>query len=113
MAKKQSKRQPERVEIVYQRGKKRYLLLNGMVSWGLATGLIFLTLQSFWNHGLSFSAWRTTLFSLQALGVIGLFLAAGLLWGALTWSMVEKQATQLGGQRKKKPNRQNQAAKPS
>ncbi len=113
MAKKKSRKKPEHVEIVYQRGKTRYLLVNGMISWGLATGLIFLTLQSIWKNGFSMEAWRGTVFSLPAVGVIGVFLAAGLLWGLITWPMVEKQASQLTSLRKKKPKRHNETVKSS
>ena len=111
MAKKKSKKQPDKVKITHARGRKRYLLVNGMISWGLATGLLFLTLRSWWQNGFSFSAWRAAVFSLQGMGILALFMSAGLVWGVVTWPMIEKKANRWADSRKKKQN-QNEAVKP-
>jgi len=85
------RREPEKVEIIYARGLKRYMIVNGMISWGLTTGLLFLTLQSLWQKGLSFAAWKASFSSYQGLMTLALFMMAGLVWGRFTWPVVEKQ----------------------
>ncbi|SMP70424.1 hypothetical protein [Anoxynatronum buryatiense] len=104
MGKKQGKQTDTRqmsLAGLYARGKKRYLLVNGMISWGLSTGIIFLTLSSLWKNGFSFSHWKQTVFGAPAVGTLLIFMAGGLLWGLITWSMVEKQMAALQTSKKK------------
>ena len=95
MARKRSKRQKENVEIVFEKGKARYLLVNGVISWGMATGILFLTILSIWQGGFSFAHWKNTLFTFSGGRTIGLFMAAGLCWGLITWPAVEKKAVKI------------------
>jgi hypothetical protein len=111
MGKKRSRRQPEKVESIYAKGKKRHVLVNGMISWGLAVGIIFLTLQNWWQNGFSYLTWKDTAFSLKGAGTIGLFMAAGLIWGNITWSIVEKQVKNVSQNRNKQSRKQKQAVK--
>jgi len=85
------RREPEKVEIIFAKGLKRYMIVNGMISWGLTTGVIFLTLQSLWQHGLSFTDWKLIFSSYQGLMTLALFMMAGLVWGRFTWPVIEKQ----------------------
>jgi len=99
---KQSATRQVSITELYARGKKRYLLVNGVISWGLSTGIIFLTLSSLWKNGLSFNHWKQTVFGAPAVGTLAIFMAGGLVWGLITWSMVEKQAAALQPTKKKK-----------
>ncbi len=85
------RRELEKVEMIHARGLKRYMIVNGMISWGFTTGLIFLTLQSLWQNGLSFIGWKSTFSSYQGLLTLALFMMAGLVWGRFTWPVIEKQ----------------------
>lgn len=85
------RREPEKVEIIHAKGLKRYMIVNGMISWGFTTGVIFLTIQSLWQNGLSFSDWKSVFSSYQGLMTLALFMMAGLVWGRFTWPVIEKQ----------------------
>ena len=90
----------------YQRGKGQYILINGILSWGVVTGLLFLTIQSLWNNGLSFSAWTGSVFSGSGGATLLIFMAGGSLWGLWTWKQVEKNAALINESRiKGKPRR--------
>lgn len=101
------RREPEKMELIYARGLNRYMLVNGMISWGFTTGMLFIMLQSLWQKGLSFGGWQQTLFSYQGLLTLALFMVAGLVWGRFTWPMIEQQAKNgIGGKtasRRSKP----------
>lgn len=92
------RREPEKVEIIYAKGLKRYMIVNGMISWGLTTGVIFLILQRLWQKGLSFTGWKSVFFSYQGLMTLALFMMAGLVWGRFTWPVIERQVkNKVGG----------------
>ena len=91
----------------YQRGKNTHILINGVFSWGLLTGFLFLTIQSFWNHGLSINAWRNEVFSGAGLVTMIIFMTAGSLWGLWTWKQIEKNVAEIDKNRRKgKPKKQ-------
>ncbi len=91
----------------YQRGKKSHILMNGVFSWGLLTGFLFLTIQSLWNNGLSISAWRNEVFSGDGGGTMLIFMAGGSLWGLWTWKQIEKNVAEIDKNRRKgKPKKQ-------
>ena len=112
MAKKRSKQRPSKVEVVYSRGKVRYLLVNGVISWGLVTGTLIATLQSLWQNGFSYTLWRQNLFSAQGAMIVMFFSVAGLIWSHVTWSWVVRRAHELGAGKNKKQKR-NETVQPS
>ena len=91
----------------YQRGKRTHILINGMLSWGLVTGMIFLTIQTFWNRGFSVGAWSRNVFSMYGLTTLLIFMACGSLWGIWTWKQIEKNAASIKQSRSRgKPKKQ-------
>ncbi|RQD67084.1 MAG: hypothetical protein D5S00_11255 [Tindallia sp. MSAO_Bac2] len=91
----------------HQRGKRTHILFNGILSWGLLTGFLFLTIQSLWNDGFSFSAWRNTVFSGSGMITVLTFMAVGSLWGLWTWRQIEKNVAEIDEKRRKgKPKNQ-------
>ncbi len=91
------KRTPEKVEILYAKGLRRYMIVNGMISWGFASGLVFLVIQSLWLNGFSYNGLKNHVTAYESLLWLALFMAAGLVWGRFTWPVIEKQVERIKG----------------
>lgn len=76
---------------LYNKGKINYILAHGILSWGLSTGIIFILLTSFFQYGFNFRVITDNLFSRNNLITLGLFAAAGSVWGSIMWKIIVKE----------------------
>lgn len=76
---------------LYNKGKVNYILAHGVLSWGLSTGIIFIFLTSFFQYGFNFRVITENLFSKNNLITLGLFAAAGSVWGSIMWKIIVKE----------------------
>lgn len=75
-------------EVIRERGKLNYLLVNGALAWGVPIGILFTAIMSYWNHGgIEFNEelYRTLLIS------IVIFSLGGMLYGQWVWNVMEKE----------------------
>ncbi|KAB3532468.1 hypothetical protein [Alkaliphilus serpentinus] len=95
-------KQRENLIKAYNKGKTKYILQHGVLSWGVSTAIIYRILVSLFNIGFSFSAIKRGLFSLDTLYAIPLFSIGGLLWGIFMWKIIEKKASEIKEKRGKR-----------
>ena len=69
--------------VVRERGRGRYILVSGVLGWGIWTAVLWSFLMSRGEHGKSF------LFNL-AFAIVG-FPLGGWAWGAWMWSSMERR----------------------
>lgn len=69
-------------EITRRKGKKRFMIINGALAWGIPTAVLWILGMSYMNPEFS-----TLFMSIVALIV---FPIGGLLWGKFMWEWTEK-----------------------
>jgi hypothetical protein len=67
------------------KGKKKYIIYNGVVGWGITTALLVVLINIFINNDSS----QTNFYNLVLPFVF--FPIGGIFWGAWTWNWAEKQ----------------------
>lgn len=84
------RRRLEAWEPIARRGKRRFVIVNGMLGWGLSTGVLWaITMTALDPERSSF---------LVRLGLaLVLFPLGGIAWGAATWSLTERFRRKHGG----------------
>ncbi|RJE90251.1 hypothetical protein D3P07_08575 [Paenibacillus sp. 1011MAR3C5] len=74
-------------ELTRAKGKKNYVLWNGVLGWGIPTGILFTALSTYINHKefvFNQDFYQTLFLSLV------LFSLGGVVFGLWTWSWTEK-----------------------
>ena len=72
----------EKWEAIRRKGKKRYLLVQGALQWGLSTGFLWAVIMVLFSRVEN----PLVMFSVAMI----LFPIGGLLWGSLMWNWSEK-----------------------
>ncbi|WP_410511501.1 hypothetical protein PaeBR_15610 [Paenibacillus sp. BR2-3] len=70
------------------KGKKRFLIINGIVGWGISTALLFTLISSFFDHQYTIIFDKDFIMDLVTSLII--FPVGGLFWGLWVWSWMEK-----------------------
>lgn len=86
---KMNQKQLERWAKTRQKGRTRYVWFNGMLCWGVTTGV-------FWSLGMAFMQGWDRLPLLLAVSMIG-FPIGGIFFGLWTWKTFEKQFQEANG----------------
>jgi hypothetical protein len=70
------------------KGKKRFLIINGIFGWGIPTAILFTFITSFFDHHYSIIFDKDFIKTLVTSIII--FPASGLFWGLWVWGWTEK-----------------------
>jgi hypothetical protein len=72
--------QKEKWKRIRSKGKIRFILLRGVLSWGFPVGLIY----SLWTH------WSESIM-IKVLSIVIFMVFGGFIWGLLYWMSMEKK----------------------
>ncbi|GAB6085605.1 hypothetical protein [Alkaliphilus crotonatoxidans] len=98
----EDKAQQERVLKAYQMGKKRYILVHGVLNWGISTAIIYRILLVLTTQGFSIEKLLKGLFSIETLYALIIFCPVGLLWGLFMFKWIERKVNEYEAHKKKK-----------
>src|SRR6266540_6641388 len=73
---------PKRLEEIIARGKMRYILLYGVLGWGLSTAALGTCWSYYTNEKMS---------TADVVRPFVIFSMGGVLWGAFMWSFIQKK----------------------
>ncbi len=73
---------PNRLEEIIARGKKRYVLLHGVLGWGLLTAALFTGWSLYTKERMS---------TFEVVVPFLIFPIGGAAWGACMWSVLQKK----------------------
>jgi hypothetical protein len=73
----------KRLKEIIKKGKWNFVLIDGMLRWGIIMTIFFLLFQKFVFN------WEIDSFTIISTLVI--FLIGGLVWGLWVWNRIEKQ----------------------
>ena len=76
----------EKLDKTINQGRLRYILVDGVLFWGVGTGILFCLLQHFTGTPQTASSVAQSLI---------LFPIGGVFWGAATWSVLKKQYSKI------------------
>ena len=71
---------------VRERGRRRYILVNGVLCWGVITGVLWSGVMWFQSHERTLPAFALLL----GIALVG-FPLGGLVWGAWMWRCMERR----------------------
>ncbi|QYR19613.1 hypothetical protein KZ483_17105 [Paenibacillus sp. sptzw28] len=81
-------KQKRKWEKLRAKGKKNFIIFNGVISWGVPTAILYTFLMSFMeNYSLRFNR---DFFEMLILSIV-LFPFGGIFFGLWVWSWTEKQ----------------------
>ncbi len=69
----------QQLQSIMQKGKWHYIIVHGMLCWGLGTAVLFSLLMFFFNEQ---PFWNTLLKSLI------MFPLGGIVWGSIMWNII-------------------------
>ncbi|MFG6147555.1 hypothetical protein [Halobacillus sp. B23F22_1] len=74
-----------------KQGKRKFIIVNGIVKWGLVTGVLFFAFQQLVLNGLTPSMLLDTRVVPEFAVTLGIFMLGGILFGSLLWSLKERR----------------------
>lgn len=92
----------DRVLKAYNIGMKRYILVHGVINWGVSTALIYRMMMIIKNEGLSLGKIIRGIFTVQTFYALILFGMGGLLFGLFMWKWIEREVLKYKQKGKKK-----------
>ncbi|MCP8616008.1 hypothetical protein [Salirhabdus salicampi] len=72
-----------------QKGMKQFILIHGVLGWGVPTGILFMFIQHHWTNG-SGTPIDLSNTPLKTIFVLIIFMLAGTLFGRVMWDVNEK-----------------------
>lgn len=92
------------LEELYNKGKRRYVILHGVLSWGVSTAIIFLLITSLFQYGFHFQEIIDSFFSKKSLITLAIFIVAGFVWGNIMWKVITREVEKNRNTKKDKRN---------
>lgn len=89
-----NERERRRWERMRRHGKLGFVLLWGVLAWGLPVGAAWPILMEFWNTGFNPQAWNMGRFAHTATGALLLFPVVGVPYGLILWHLNERRFRQ-------------------
>ncbi|MFD1772471.1 hypothetical protein [Paenibacillus rhizophilus] len=80
--------QKSKWERTRSKGKKHFLIYNGVIGWGIPTAIIFTFLTEFLEN--NYSSTFDTSFIMTLLKTLIIFPVCGYFWGLWVWKWTEK-----------------------
>ncbi|MFC0524471.1 hypothetical protein ACFFGV_12925 [Pontibacillus salicampi] len=79
----------EKWEYTRTKGKRRFIISNGVLGWGLPTALLFFGITNMVEHGMSLQSYITGEGIMEMLISLIIFPLGGVIFGYMVWGLNE------------------------
>jgi hypothetical protein len=86
-----SEKQRKRWEQLRARGKRRFVVLHGVLGWGVPVAVVWSIWMQLWDNGFSLDGFLSARFFSQMVVAFMVFPAAGILFGHWMWWFNERR----------------------
>lgn len=78
-------------EVIKDKGETRFIILYGMIKWGIFAGIVFFLLMNLSEYGLQSTSLLNNIANGHLLIYLAIFMVVGIIYGKALWKINNKK----------------------